>query len=216
MSRQSLAWTNWIVVDDGVEPTRCTLGQRYVRLPSGLKPAESFANNMETALREHSRLGDSEYVFVIEDDDWYGPNHIASLFIALLNADLAGEPRAPFYNVPYRCHSTCGNNHYAALCATAFRASLIPQILPLMDPNDTELDRRIWEQTRCSKHLQSTRHCVGLKGQGGRPGLCSGHVPIGYTPDPDGRVLRKWIHTDADEVLRMQIPTRFVATAETA
>lgn len=201
MMRQSIRWTNWIVVDDGQQPTECTVGQRYVRREPGLPPSESFARNVESALLEHSRLANSEYVFFIEDDDWYGPNYLASLAVGLMTHDLAGEPRAPYYNVRYRSYSICGNAHYAALCATSFRAKLISRILPLIDRGSTELDRRIWEQVDCSKHLQRTRHCVGLKGQGGRPGLCAGHVPTGFKPDPYGTVLRKWIRDDAAEVL---------------
>jgi hypothetical protein len=201
MMRQSVQWTNWIVVDDGLQGTECTLGQRYLRLEPGLPPSESFAKNMHSALLEHDRIADSEYVFVVEDDDWYGPNYLASLSLGLMTHDLAGEPHAPYYNVRHRSYSVCANAHYAALCATAFRAKLIAKILPLIDPFNTELDRRIWERVDCSKHLQRTRHCVGLKGQGGRWGLCAGHVPTGFKPDPDGTVLGKWIGDDAAEVL---------------
>ena len=203
MARQSLRWTNWIVVDDGHHPTECTLGQHYVRLESGLAPSESFATNLERALFEHERLADSEYVFVIEDDDWYGPNYLASLVVGLMKSDLVGEPRAPFYHVTHRSYRICGNDYYAALCSTAFRAKLISKILPLIDRSNTELDRRIWELADCSKLLQRTRHCVGLKGQGGRPGLCNGHVFTGFRADPDGIVLKKWIQEDASEVLRL-------------
>lgn len=203
MSRQSLRWTNWIVVDDGECSTACTLGQHYVRLEPGLAPAESFARNMERALNECARFADSEYIFVIEDDDWYGPNYLASLSVGLMTHELAGESPAPFYNVEHRSYSICGNVHYAALCATAFRPALIGKFLPLIDRGDTELDRRIWEQVDCSKQLQRTRHCVGLKKQGGRAGLSGGHVPRGFKPDPQGDMLRKWIGADAAEVLRM-------------
>ena len=159
---------------------------------------------METVLLENERFADSEYVFVVEDDDWYSPNYLASLTIALLTADLVGEPHAPFYNVRYRSYAICPNAHYAALCATAFRASLIRDILPLIDSSDTELDRRIWEELDCSKRLQRTRHCVGLKGQSGRPGLSGGHIPDGFRPDPEGRLLRQWICDDAHEVLNSE------------
>ena len=201
MMRQSLQWSHWIVVDDGEQRTECTLGQHYVRREPGMNPSESFARNIETALEEHARFPDSEYVFVIEDDDWYGPHYLASRTVALMTHELVGEPHAPFYHVPHRAYKLCGNAHYAALCATAFRARLIAKVLPLVDIHDTELDRRIWEQVDCSRQLQPTRHCVGLKGQGGRPGLTGCHLPSGYTPDPHGTMLKRWIRDDAAEVL---------------
>lgn len=202
MLRQSLRWTDWIVVDDGYEPTACTLGQRYVRLPAGRSPADSFATNMEAAFREHERLRNSDFVFVIEDDDWYGPNYLASLAVGLMEHDLAGERRLPMYHVAGRAYRTCGNRNYATLCATAFRAAVIPQILPLIDRGDTSLDCRIWYRVRGSKLLRRTGHCVGLKGQDGRRGLSNGHSPAGFHPDPEGAMLAKWIGGDASEVLQ--------------
>lgn len=202
MSRQSLQWTNWIVVDDGLRKTKCTLGQRYIRLVPGLSPVSSFARNLSVGLKEHSNLQNSEYVFFIEDDDWYGPHFVASLLIALMTHELVGESHHRYYNVTERSYHHCRNAHHAALCATAFRATLIPHILSLVDDNSAYLDLRIWARLHCSKHLQRTGHCVGLKAQAGRPGLTWGHQSDGFRPDPDGIVLKKWLGDDADIVLK--------------
>ncbi len=205
MARQSLRWTNWIVVDDGSRRTKCTLGQRYIRLAPGLSPFVSFARNLSVGLREHDNLPDSEFVFIIEDDDWYGPNYVASLLIPLMTHDLAGESYFRYYNVSERSYHHCGNAHHAALCATAFRATLIPRILSVIDEKDVYLDLRIWAQLNCSKHLQRTGHCVGLKAQAGRPGLTWGHQPHGFRPDPNGVVLKTWLGDDAADVLNHTI-----------
>src|SRR5690606_28895711 len=79
MARQTVPWTHWIVVDDGVRPTRCTLGQRSIRLPAGSAPSVSFAKNLAAAFDELSNLADSEFVCFIEDDDWYAPDYLASM-----------------------------------------------------------------------------------------------------------------------------------------
>jgi hypothetical protein len=204
MARQSLRWTNWIVVDDGRRKTKCTLGQRYIRLAPGLPPYASFARNISVGLHEHDQLSNSEFVFFIEDDDWYGPNYVASLLIALMTHDLVGESHFRYYNVSECSYRHCLNTDHAALCATAFRATLIPHIASLIDESDVFLDLRIWSKLSCSKFLQPTRHCVGLKAQTGRPGL-SGHRSQSFCPDPHGTVLKQWFGNDAADVLRHAI-----------
>lgn len=202
MARQSLPWTNWVVVDDGREQTTCTLGQRLVRLRPGLPPRISFARNVRAGLREIRKLPNSEFIFFIEDDDWYGPDYVASLLIALMTHDLVGESHSRYYNVSQRSYHHCGNTGHAALCATAFRAALIPRIVSLIKNSDVFLDLRIWADLSCSKFLQPTQHCVGLKGQAGRPGLTWGHRAHGFLPDPNGKVLKKWVGNDAAVVLK--------------
>lgn len=207
MARQSLQWANWIVVDDGTVSTNCTLGQRHIRLTPGLPPSASFARNLRIGLEQANRP-DSEFVFFIEDDDWYGPHYLMSLLIALVSHDIAGESYARYFNVSERSYRYCYNAHHAALCSTAFRAVLIPQIIPLIADTDVYLDRRIWWDVDGRKHLQRTHHCVGLKGQDGRPGLAWGHRSCeahGFRPDPDGMVLKQWIGDDAKEVLKHAI-----------
>ena len=162
MARQSIRWTNWIVVDDGVDPTICTLGQRYIRLAPEREPTVSFANNLRAGLEAANHSG-SEFVFFIEDDDWYSPNYLASLLIALTNHELAGESHSRYYNVAQLGYRHCLNADHASLCATAIRASLIPRIMSLIFDTDIYLDLRMWSVLDCSKHLQRTRHCVGLK-----------------------------------------------------
>ena len=114
MARQSLRWTNWIVVDDGVRRTKCTLGQRYIRLDPGLPPPLSYARNLAVGLRELGNLPDPEFIFIIEDDDWYGPDYLASLLVALTTHDLAGESHFRYYNVSERSYYHCRNVHHAA------------------------------------------------------------------------------------------------------
>jgi hypothetical protein len=203
MARQSLEWKNWVVVDDGSRPTQCTLGQRHLRLEPGFKPSVSFARNLQVGLREQARLAGSDFIFFIEDDDWYGPHYLASLLIALTSHELVGESHSRYYNVSDLSYHFCRNSQHAALYATAIRACLIPRIASLIDKQNIYFDRRIWEQLDCSKHLQPARHCVGLKGQTGRPGLGWGHRPSkSFVPDPQAIVLKEWLGGDASDALK--------------
>jgi hypothetical protein len=205
MARQSLRWSNWIVVDDGIRKTECSLGQQYIRLAPGLSPSASFARNLGIALQEQCRIPGSEVVFVIEDDDWYGPDYVASLFTALVTYDLVGESCSRYYNVSRQSYHHCLNKHHAALCATAFRAALTPRVISCIDLDSIYLDLSIWGQLNCSKHLQRTNHCVGLKAQVGRPGLSWGHQSQAFHPDHNGAVLKKWVGGDAVDILKCAI-----------
>ncbi len=205
MNRQSLPWANWIVVDDGTVQTECSLGQHHLSLSSGLPPAESFARSLRAGLHELGEMPETEFVFFIEDDDWYGRNYLASLVVALMKHDLVGESYFRYYNVSEKSYHYCGNAHHAALCATAFRAALIPDVLALVDENDVFLDLRMWRQLKCSKHLQPTSHCVGLKAQVGRPGLAWGHKPNELRPDREGTLLKSWLGRDAPQALEFAI-----------
>lgn len=194
--RQSeLPW-EWIVVDDGREPTTTTLGQRYVRREPCRLPNESFKANLRAGLE--SATGD--VIFIIEDDDWYRSDHVDRLLGPLEKFDVVGESRAKYYHVAQRKYRQLENRNHASLCQTAFRRSMIPTILAEL--NTPFVDLRLWLKATSRFLFSQSESCVGLKGQKGRKGLGMGHNPVrGFHHDHDGTVLRQWIGEDADEVL---------------
>jgi len=199
MARQTLMWSKWIVIDDGHEPTKCTLGQAHVRMDPGKLAKDSFIANYNVGL--HCAKS-SKAVAVIEDDDWYSPHYLANMIPKLLTSALAGESHAKYYHVAERKYREMGNANHASLCQTVFRGELVPQILPLVE-GTTFLDKRIWELD-VPKSLVPSQHAVGLKGQPGRSGIGVGHRPKDngkWIADTDGSVLRDWIGEDATEVL---------------
>lgn len=186
----------WIVIDDGRDPTAPTRGQNYRRLPPKPDHRESFAENLRAGLAAAT----GEYIFIIEDDDWYAPHHIERLFSRLGDFDLVGESRAKYYNVAHRRYRQLNNRNHASLCQSAFHRKLIPLVLANLDT--TFVDMRLWAQATSKFLFPESESCVGLKGQKGRKGIGMGHHPReNWGHDPDGRVLRSWIGADADEVL---------------
>lgn len=201
MARQTLMWSKWIVIDDGHEPTKCNLGQAYVRMEPGKSPRGSFAENYRVGL---DCARSSKFVAVIEDDDWYARGYLQHMIPLLLDAELAGESHARYYNVAERKYRSMGNTNHASLCQTAFRGDLVPQILPLVLDESAFLDTRLWKLDGVSKVLTPSAFSVGLKGQAGRKGIGTGHRPKDngkWHDDSDGDVLREWIGDDAQEVL---------------
>lgn len=187
----------WVVVDDGMSPTIPTSHQQYIRRKPGDNPAESFKNNLRAAL--DAVIG--EFIFIIEDDDWYAPNHIERLLVPLMDYELVGEANAKYYHVGERKSRLMGNREWASLCQTAFRRSLIPTVLANLDT--PFVDRRLWSRVQSRYLFAESETCVGLKGQPGRQGIGCGHRPRGpqWKGDPHGETLREWIGDDATEVL---------------
>lgn len=199
MARQTYrqGW-QWIVVDDGMRATNVTGGQRLIRRGPSANPAESFKNNLRAGLNEVT----GDFVFIIEDDDWYALHHIERLLVPLMDFDVVGEARAKYYNVAHRKYRQLENRHHASLCQTAFRRSMIPLILRELET--AFVDIRLWGKATSKFLFPESESCVGLKGQKGRTGIGIGHFPRGeqWHSDPDGTVLREWIKDDAEEVLR--------------
>lgn len=213
MQRQTLPYDRWIVVDDGLEPTVPTLGQEYIRREPNADPKASFAMNMRAGLSAINlqipnglpvvtNLSPPQKVFIVEDDDWYGPRYLETLAPALDQVELVGERHCHYYHVGARVWKLCPNTNHASLCQTAFRSSLIPQIERLTCTQFALLDIRSWYEIDCSRRLFDTAHCVGLKGQKGRPGITTAHTPDGtFNSDPEGLKLVEWVgEQDAKEI----------------
>lgn len=180
----------WVVVDDGEKPTECTLGQEYYRKEPGLPAKESFARNLRAGLEA---CRGSEFVFIIEDDDWYGPEYILNILPHLMEYDVVGERNARYYNVEHQCYKLCNNTEHASLCQTAFRGLVISELVRLIEEQSAFVDVRLWGRP-LKRKLLNTAHCVGLKGQGGRDGIGMGHRPRNHwAKDPDGSKLIEWI-----------------------
>lgn len=200
MVRQTIRDWEWIVVDDGREPTEPDAGQQYYikRRPTEAGPHESFKGNLRAGLE----ACDGEFIFIIEDDDWYHPAHIERLLVPLMEFDLVGESHAKYYHVGQRKFRQLHNANHASLCQTAFHRSLIPTVLRHLDT--AFVDLKLWANTASRFLHPESITCVGLKGQVGRMGIGIGHRPRGprWCDDLDGSVLREWIGEDTVEVLK--------------
>lgn len=204
MARQTVAPDRWIVVDDGVEPVKCTLGQEHVRLPTIDSPRESFRRNWLTGLRMAM-----SFILCIEDDDWYRPDYIEQMTAMLEQRPLVGESRAKFYNVRHRMFMVHPNRQHASLCQTGIGNKEIRDAAITVLSNDRRpetLDGGLWRRSRISPDMKFLRPastlCVGIKAMPGRGGMGVGHTAAemrqsGYQGDPGGEMLRQWIGEDA-------------------
>src|SRR5688500_12476801 len=75
IARQTRQPDEWIVVDDGPVPTLTTMGQTVLRFEPGLPGHLSFSRNVT----EGVRAATGDVIVFPEDDDWFGPGHLADV-----------------------------------------------------------------------------------------------------------------------------------------
>lgn len=190
----------WIVVDDCVPPTPCTMGQEVIRpTPCWNSGQNTQHRNMLAAL---PRIA-NDCILVIEDDDYYAPGYLQAMADDLAGADLVGTKFALYYNVALRVYRQHKNSRHSSLCQTGFRSSVLPTLSAVCsDIKQKWIDISLWEQWQGSKLLAlppTPPLSVGIKGLPGRPGIGMGHrasVATNYTRDPTGEKLRTWIGED--------------------
>ena len=202
LARQTLKHFQWIVLDDGLKPTVCTMGQDY-RYNVKWRGRNSLTNKLGVVFDEDLVKGDG--IVFWEDDDWYASTWLDSIATTLEDADIVGEGRALYYNVRYRYWFEHGNTEYASLCSTAVSRPLFPMLKKLVSASvDPFIDGRIWKQSQGRKFvrnpLPNLRLTIGIKGMPGRIGYGGGHgrTDPSMVRDPQLKKLRELIGNDAD------------------
>jgi hypothetical protein len=200
MRRQTYAGSvEWIVVDDGVVPTKPSRGQTHIRRePSKTDPPHTLCLNLRSALKRVS----SGRVLIIEDDDYYSPEYVSTMMRWLDKADLVGEVGAKYYFVKTRQYSVFHEHTHASLCRTGFTRDVLPLVKRLARSDHSSLDMRLWEASAGNRYLHTdgadgAALSVSLKGMPGRAG-CT-HVPHArWSPEDDGDLsqLTRWMGED--------------------
>lgn len=203
IQRQTRQPDEWIVADGGRTPALCTMGQRHRHRarPSGIT---NFAMNLLGALEWVT----GNLVIVAEDDDWYAPTHLDTLVSQLTRPGvlIAGDDQQRYYNVAQRKWRLF-NNRGASLCQTGMSAALIPTLQRViqrcMRTRSYGIDATLWQsQPGHVRSLIRSSTVLGIKGLPGQAGLGIGHRPQqGWTSDPHGEQLHRWIGADADAYL---------------
>lgn len=203
MARQTVQPDQWIVADGGQAPAQLTMGQEHIR-----NPAPSGAGNLAGNILAGLEAARGNVIIIIEDDDWYAPDHIERCLDGLAEASIYGCPWLHYYHVGVRRWIKLRNSG-AALCQTAFRASEAPRLASAataaMHAGDYRIDGRFWDGRQNAATGAQT--VVGIKGLPGQSGLGVGHRPFAagrpWADDADGVILRQWLGADADPYLRL-------------
>jgi hypothetical protein len=189
----------WIVVDDGNRPTTCTMGQeRILERPI---PEHSLCRNLRSAIPSVR----GEYIFVVEDDDYYAPHYLSTMVGRLRRADLVGEFGAKYY---YLKHQSFRHNHqsehHASLCRTGMSRAVLDTLRQCARGAHPSVDLRLWRMWKGSTFSWRDAEgdqslCVGIKGVEGR----QSH---GWRPsrsavyDAGLHTLEKWVGAEAAKI----------------
>lgn len=194
----------WIVVDD-VEPgTNITIPfsnhikQEYHKGP---KTWRQGLNTQRLNMDEALKYVKGDYIFVIEDDDWYAPNYIETYVKLLQDYPAVGEGNAKYYNISERSWKEWQNYKHASLCQTAIRKELLSTLEDAVNSGVLFMDCQLWLymlQRVKPLMIVHQNYVVGMKGLPGRFGIGAGHQPQdqGFIRDPMFVKLKEWVGVD--------------------
>jgi len=188
----------WIVTDDFQEaPTRFTLGQIAVKAPKLWTPEINTQRYNLDALMQRIT---GDYIFVIEDDEYYAPNYIEEMLKLLEHSDIAGLSNSKYYHLRIPGFKYMDNFTHASLCQTAFKKSVLPLLYRAVHSGHYYFDIKLWEYALADKLkstlVSNTNWSIGIKGMPGRAGLGAGHARVGYRGDNDHKIFQEWVGQD--------------------
>ena len=186
----------WVIVDDGIDAQEITFERPgwelvVIRPEPFWKPGQNTqARNLAAGM---ARIEADERVVVVEDDDAYAPDWLATVDCWLEHAELVGSNRARYYNVATRTARQLHNEHHASLCSTAMRGDALKTFFALLQISQKFIDIELWKSAK-SKKLFRSDQVVGIKGLPGRFGIGMGHRPdFQGQHDKHGKILREWV-----------------------
>lgn len=191
----------WCVVYDMDPPPQCTAGQRLMRGPKAWRPnVNTQRPNCDLLLQ----MAKGEFMFWIEDDDYYNPKYIEDMLYFLQKYDAVGEANNRYFALQDRSYIEFRNTKHASLCSTAFRRVMLPVMDEAVNSGanpffDCSFWARVLQENRNGLLVLNPRLNVGMKQLPGRMGIGAGHNNTkaqGFTHDPNFGVLRSWIGQD--------------------
>lgn len=217
MENQTRQPDQWIVLSDGKVPLKnIPPGCHYVRRePKPTDPRHTMIINLREAIKHI----EGSVVFIMEDDEYYGPKYIETLLKHLDKYEVVGVGRSKYYHLPSGSYIKDCNMDNASLAQMAFRRSFLPEFEALLE-GDQYVDMRIWKHVGNTNHLRwvdsdkspdrivngrgyvfddGDEHIyVGMKGLPGREGICWGHKedPRYSHMDAKREIIKKWLGND--------------------
>lgn len=211
MARQTYTGpVRWVVVDDGEVAQPISFARDGWQVDV-LRPTPFWAPGQNTQARNIKAgldaIGNADVrLVIIEDDDWYGPEWLATVDKALNKHELVGESHARYYNVAQRRAKQLENFQHASLCSTAMRGRAIEQLKGVCRPGIQFIDVMLW-QAFGNEGAFRGENVVGIKGLPGRKGIGIGHDKrFQGTADKSGKILRSWVGEDVAAYLAPESP----------
>lgn len=215
----------WIIVDDSpeqkVDERKVPLGWEQLRKSSekiytvnrgpkkapmsvevhiGPKKWHPGINTQRPNMDEGIKFVQGDYVFVIEDDDWYHPEYLETFRFFLQKYSVVGEGCNKYYALKERKYWTLGNHFHASLCSTAMKRMALPLLEEAVNDGQIYPDISFWK--KCMEEWKIPHvlclHInlgIGMKQLPGRKGIGGGHTVNNdvFRSDPGFDILKSWI-----------------------
>jgi len=152
---------------------------------------------MELALK---KVG-GEYIFVMEDDDYYAPNYIENMMHGLSMTEAVGMVRSKYFHVGLPGYKELHNTVHASLANTAISKWALPRLIKAVNSGDLYFDGVFWAEHLKAKRphifIGNSNLSIGIKGMTGREGITPSHRELrDYLIDPTLSKLKEWIGED--------------------
>jgi len=189
----------WIVIDDCTPPTKCNLGQEYHR---GTKLWEPGVNTQRYNMDQAISFVKGDYIFIIEDDDYYAPTYLGTMLKLLKVAPVVGEGVAKYYNIRVPGHKVLNNYKNSSLCQTGITKEYVPLLYQAVHSGELYFDVKFWDMVKERKIptllMWNLDLCIGIKGMPGRVGISGhGHEDKGYYFDSNFSKLKTLVGSQA-------------------
>jgi hypothetical protein len=169
VARQTVPYHQWIVLDDGINPAPCTMGQTHLRFGEETRGKHSLSRKLKLLMKQADIItGDA--LAIIEDDDWYRSDYLAVAAKRLQEGfDIIGEGHAIYYNVRTLRWHFHTNEQHASLCQTVIRREAYGDLAKVVEKDDCPfIDVRLWRDSTASRKVflpePDKPTLVGIKG----------------------------------------------------
>jgi glycosyltransferase involved in cell wall biosynthesis len=193
----------WIVVKDDNSGFKQSTTSKHITIDEFAAPKlwvegyNTHRSNMEFAMTKVA----GEYLFIMEDDDYYKPEYIETMLAMLKHVEFVGIIKAKYYHVQMPGWKILGNDKMASLSQTALSKWGYPYLNKAINSGDLYFDRHLWHHSilanRPHMFLGNSTLSIGMKGLPGREGITSSHRDLkDYMIDPPITKLRDWMGED--------------------
>lgn len=195
----------WVIIDDcypstiDLIPDNFREGWEIVKI----KPQPYWKPGMNTQAR-NLRVGmsivknyDVDYIFIIEDDDYYKPIYLERMMEHLKKHTVVGEADSIYYNISLKAWINHHNKKHCSLFQTAFHRNYIQLFTSCCTKEKEFIDCRFFRAVKTPHIFYEGTLSVGMKGLPGRAGIGMGHkVHRDYKADPEYKKLKELLGND--------------------
>lgn len=181
----------WVIVDDAEQKTTNFINndfrerwiiEKVYPVPHWKKGQNTQKRNLLAAVQEIKNYGDIDYVFIIEDDDYYSPQYLETMLQRVKGYAASAQTKTIYVHMPDFASKQFSNTKHGSLFETVFSIDVLNVFEnTLKKGSEKFIDIYFWKNllgnSKFTVNLfdEEKRLAVGIKGMGGRDGVGSGH-----------------------------------------